>query len=113
MLFALGPAHLGNMYQAFNARFKLHKYAVVRDAYNTALHTRTLRKTRRDRSPRIGQKLPATERDAHLLAIKFQNLDFQLFARTHDVGRIGHPAPGKIGDVQQSVDTAQIDEHTV
>ena len=38
MLHALGPGHLADMNQAFNALFELHKCTVVRHADNAAMH---------------------------------------------------------------------------
>src|SRR5215470_4295219 len=55
MLHALGPAHLGNVDQAFNARLELNKGAVISHTRDTSAHARANRETFLDAGPRIGQ----------------------------------------------------------
>ena len=52
-------------------------------------------------------------RDAVLLGVELQHLGLQFLADLHHLARVAHTAPGHVGDVQQAVDAAQVDERTV
>ena len=66
-----------------------------------------------DALPRIGQQLLDAERDAVRLVVDLDDLDLDLLADGHDLGRMVDAAPGHVGDVQQAVDAAEIDERAV
>jgi hypothetical protein len=53
------------------------------------------------------------ERDALTLAVEFQDADVDLLADLHNLRRMLHALPRHVGDVQQTVDAAQVDECTV
>ena len=48
-----------------------------------------------------------------LLAVELQHLNVDLFAGPDHIRRIGHAAPGQIGDVQQPVDSRRVHEDAV
>ena len=53
-----------------------------------------------------------TQRDALALQVDIQNLDLDLLANLDDLGRMVDMVPRKLGDVNQTVDAAQVDEGT-
>src|SRR5690606_16485254 len=53
------------------------------------------------------------EGDALGLGVVLEDLDRDLVADVEDLGRMVHPAPAHVGDVEEAVDAAQIDERTV
>ena len=60
----LGPRHLGNVDEAFDARLQFHERAVVGDVGDTALVARADRVLRLDALPGIVLQLLHAERDA-------------------------------------------------
>ena len=63
--------------------------------------------------PRIVRELFEAERDALLFLVEFQDDDFEFLIGFNDVGRVLDAAPAQIGEVQQAVDAAEIDEGAV
>src|SRR5438552_4994442 len=57
MLYALGPTHLGNVHQTFDARFQFYERAVVGNAGDLTIQPRGRRKAFFNRLPGIGQQL--------------------------------------------------------
>ena len=54
-----------------------------------------------------------SERDALTFAVELQNAHVDLFADLDDFGRMLDALPRHVGDVQQPVDAAQVDECAV
>src|SRR6266849_712622 len=104
------PAHLGDVHQPLDAGLEFDKGAVVRDRHNLALHARSNRILRGDVLPGIGLELFQTERDALALPVDVEDLYFELLADLHHLGRMRHAPVAHIGDVQQAVHAAQVDE---
>ena len=110
VLYVLRPRHLRDMDQAFDALFQLDECAVV----GNAGHFST------DHAPDLvaclytfpGEwlQLLETQGDPLSLAIELQDLHVDLVTNRHQMRRVLHPAPAHVGDVQQTVDSAQIDE---
>src|ERR1700674_5580105 len=109
----LGPRHLRDVDQAFDARLQLDERAVVGDVGDAAGEAGVERVFRLDALPRIVQQLLHAERDAVGLVVDLDDLDLDGLADRQNLGRMIDPAPGDIGDVQQPVDAAEIDERTV
>src|SRR4029453_2692540 len=65
------------------------------------------------RFPRVGLELLDPERDPLLGAVELQNLDRDLVADVQNFGWVGDAPVRHVGDVQQSVDAAEIDERAV
>jgi hypothetical protein len=63
--------------------------------------------------PRIRAQLFQAQRDALTLAIELENAYVDLIADLDDLGRMLDALPGHVGDVQQTIDAAQIDECAV
>src|SRR5262249_20562894 len=109
----LGPGHLRNMDQAFDARLDLDEGAVVGQADNFAANVRALRIALGHRLPGIGHQLFIAERDAFFFAVEFQDLDLNGVADLDDVAGGLDAAPAHIDDVQQPVDAAEINEGAI
>src|SRR5439155_1751885 len=109
----LGPRHFGDVDQALDARLQLNERAVVGDVGDTALELGIQREVVLDALPRIVQQLLHAERDAVGLVVDLDDLDLHRLADGQHLGRVIDAAPGDIGDVQQAVDAAEVDERTV
>ncbi len=76
-------------------------------------NTGTFRVARFDGDPWIFAQLLQTQGDAVALAVVLQNLDVDLVANVDDLGRVLDALPGHVGDVQQTIYAAQVNERTV
>src|SRR6187397_2573998 len=108
-----GPRHFRDVDQAFDARLQLDESAVVGDVGDAAGEARIERILRLDALPRIVQQLLHAERNAVGLVVDLDDLDLDGLADGEHLGRVIDPAPGDIGDVEQAVDAAEINERTV
>jgi len=61
-------------------------------------------------SPWIRRELFHAERNAASFRADLEDLDFHRVPRIHEVGRFRDTVPGHVGDMQQTVQAAQIDE---
>src|SRR5450631_1380238 len=109
----LGPRHLRDVDQAFDARLQFDEGAVVGDVGDAAGEARIEGILRLDALPGVVQQLLHAERDPVGLVVDLDDLDLDGLADGQDFGRVIDPAPGDICDVQQAVDAAEIDERTV
>src|SRR5581483_976494 len=109
----VGPVHLGDVDQAFDARLDLHERAVVGDVGDLAEQARLLGIAARDVDPRVVAELLQAEADATALAIVLEHLDLELLADLHHFARILDALPRHVGNVEQAVDAAEIDERAV
>src|SRR5690606_16557505 len=66
-----------------------------------------------DGNPWVFAQLLQTQGDAVALAVELQHLDVDLVANVDDLGRMLDALPGHVGDVQQAVHAAQVDECAV
>ena len=101
------------MDQALDARLQLDEGAVVGDVGDAALELGAGRILELDALPRIGFELLHAERDALGLGVEADDLDLDGLADIQRLGRMVDAPPGDVGDVQQAVDAAQIDEGAV
>ena len=67
----------------------------------------------RQADPRVFAELLHAERDAVLLLVELEDLGGDFVADRQHFRRMLDAAPGEIGDVQQAVDAAQVDERAV
>jgi hypothetical protein len=113
VLDALAPGHLGDVNQPLDARLELDERAVVGETDHLARHADTDRVALDRVAPRIGNQLLVAERDALGRRIVLEHDHVDLVADLHDFRRMRHTAPRHVGDVQQAVDTAEVDERSV
>jgi hypothetical protein len=109
----LGPAHLGDVHQALDAVLELHEGAVVGDVGDPALDVAADRVLGLDALPRIALELLHAEADALGLGVDLDDLDLDRLADGQDVGGMVDALPRDVGDMQQAVDAAEIDEGAV
>src|SRR5258708_2848112 len=109
----LGPTHLRHMDEAFDARLELDESAIFGDVcHATAEHTAD-RIFGRSASPRIALELLHAEADALGVAFDANDLHLQRVADIEQLGRVVHALVGNVGDVQQAVDPAEVDERAI
>src|SRR5690606_37055309 len=106
------PAHPGDVDQAIDARLELDERAVVGDRDHLALHARTHRVLLRDVLRRIALELLPAERDALALPVDVEDLDVDFLADRDQLARVGHATVRHVGDVEQAIDAAEVDERT-
>ena len=109
----LGPAHLGDVDQALDAGLQLDEGAVVGDVGDAAGELRADRVLELDALPGVGLELLHAERDALGLAVEADHLDVDGLADVQHLGRVVDAPPGDVGDVQQAVEAAEVDEGAV
>src|SRR5262249_24736439 len=109
----LGPAHLGDVDQALNARLKLDEGAVVGDVGDRAFEARSHRIFDDDAFPRVGFELLDAKADALGLGIDPDDLHLHRIANIHDLGRMVDASPRHVGDMQKPVDAAEVDEGAI
>jgi hypothetical protein len=107
---ALGPGQFGDVHQAFDAGFELHKRAVGHEADDLALDLLRRRDISFDVVPRIGHLLLEAEADAFLFLVHVQHHHVDFLADLEHFRRMADAAPAHVGDVEQAVDAVQINE---
>ena len=109
----LAPRHLADVDEALDARLELDEGAVVGEADRLAADARAGRVAIHDRRPRIGDQLLVAERDALGRLVVLEDHDFDVLVDLEHLRRVADAAPRHVGDVQQAVDAAEVDERAV
>src|ERR1700754_458934 len=109
----VGPIHFRHVHEAFDARLDLDEATVIGHVGDLAEQTAADRVAARDGDPRVVAELLEAERNAVALAVVLEHADVQLVADVDDFGRVTHALPRHVGDVQQAVDAAEVDECAV
>ncbi len=109
----LAPAHLADVYQTFYARCYLYECAVVSHHYYLAMNLVAYFEVRIKRIPRVRSELLQAESNAFLLLVKVKDNHIDLLIQLYQLVRIVDTTPAQVGDVDQTVYAAQVDEHTV
>ena len=107
------PVHLGDVHEALDAGLDLDERAVVGDVGDLAEEARARRVAARQADPRVLAQLLHAERDAVLLLVELEDLRRDFVADRQHFRRMLDAAPREIGDVQQAVDAAEVDERAV
>src|SRR5260370_26004043 len=109
----LSPGHFGDVDQLVHTGIQLNERAeICKAGYNSVDAISNLILTARH-SPGVGLQLLHAERDLSGVPIDLENLHFDRIADFKDVGRFVHPRPGNICDVEQAVQTTEVDKCTV
>ena len=87
--------------------------AVVGDVGDAARILRTGRILRGDTFPGIGFQLLHAQADALSVGVEADNLNLHRLTDNQGLGRVVDAAPGDVGDMQQTIDTAEINERAV
>ena len=110
MVDALGPAHLADVHQPLDAGFELDEGAVGHDVDDFARVPAVDGVLLIDVCPGAGRLLLEAEGDFFLVLVHGDDVDLELLVDLDDLVRVADAAPAHVGDVQQAVDAAQIDE---
>ena len=101
------------MHQTFDARLQLNECTVIGDVGHAAHVDRVQRELGFDGIPRIGLELLHAQTDTVGFLVDLDDLNLDGFADRKDLGGVVHTAPSHVGDVQQAIHTAEIDECAV
>ena len=63
--------------------------------------------------PGIGHELLQAERDLLVVLVEGKNLEFEFLTEGHHFARMTDALPGHIGDMQEAVEAAEVNEHAV
>ena len=97
----------------FDARFELDERAVVGEAHDLPDRAAADRIAVHHVGPRIGDELLVAERDALGGRVVLEHDHVDLVVDLEQLGGMAHPAPRHVGDVQEAVDAAEVDERAV
>src|SRR5205823_454491 len=103
-------AHLANVHQALDARLEFDEGAVAHDVDDLARVPAADRVLRRHILPRAGRLVLETEGDLLLLLVHRQDVHLKLLVDVYHLVGIGDAAPAHVGDVEQAIDAAEINE---
>ncbi len=110
----LGPAHFGDVDQAFDARLQFHEGAVVGDVGDAAREAA--------RRPDTWPRRPPTDRSSSCFmpsemrwvsGLILMIWTFTVWPIVEHLGRVLDALPRDVGDVQQAVDAAEVHERAV
>src|SRR3954470_7040617 len=113
VLHALRPGHLADVDEAFDALLELDERTVVGGGDDASFNVRADGITIHSVEPRIGRELLEPERDALLFVVVLQNFYLDLVANVDQVARMREASPAHVGDVEQAIEAAEVDERAV
>src|SRR5208282_5304586 len=108
----LGPAHLRDVDQALDTLLELDKGPVAHDVDHLADDAGAHRVLVGHILPGTGALLLEPQRDLFPVLVDVQDHDLDLVVDLEHVAGMVDTAPAHVGDMQQSVDTSQVDEGT-
>src|SRR5256714_7865923 len=109
----LGPRHFRDVDQPLDAGLEFDERTVVGDVGDAALVAGAHREFRLDALPWIVEQLLHAQRNAVGLVIDLDDLHLDLLPDVEHLGRVIDAPPRDVGDVQEPVDAAEIDEGAV
>ena len=101
------------MYQSFYARSNFDKRAVVGNKNDATVYGIAVLEVRVKRLPWMWGELLDTEGDTLLLWVVFEDNDVELLVKFYHFGGMVDTPPCEVGDVHQTVDTAEVNEYPV
>src|SRR2546428_302490 len=107
------PGELRDVEQPLDAVADLEEGTVLLDLGDLALDDRPRRKPLFDVVPGVLAELAQAEGDARGVGVELDDLDPHVLTDLEDVGNVRHAVPGELGDVDQAVGGAQVDESAV
>ena len=109
----LAPRHLRNVDETLNARGNLNECTVVGNDNNLTLDVIANLELAVESIPRMRSELLQAESNALLLIVEVENDNIDLLVESNNLMRIADAAPREVCDVDESVNTAEIDEYTI
>src|SRR5207302_10664099 len=107
------PRQLGDVEKAFDAVADLADGGVLLDLRDLPLADGAGRKPLLDVVPRVLPQLPEAEGDARCLRVELDDLDANVLTDLEDIAHIGHAVPGELGDMDEAIRRAQVDERAI
>ena len=101
------------MDETLHARSNLDECAVVGHDDDLALDLVANLEVGIQGIPGMGSELLQSEGDALLLLVEVEDDDVELLVELHNLLRIADAAPAEVCDVDETIDTTEVDEHTV
>src|SRR6202165_1674009 len=112
-VFDVLPGQLRNVQQALDTVADLEEGAVLLDLCDLALDDGAGREALLDVIPGVLSQLAKAEGDPRCLRIQLDDLDLHVLPNLEHVADVGDTVPGKLGDVDEAVRGAQVDECAV
>src|SRR6267142_436276 len=109
----VGPVHLRHVHQALDALLDLDESAVVGEIGDLAEQARPGRVAARQADPGVFAELLHAQGHAVLLGVELEHLRGDLVADREHLGGVLHATPREIGDVEEPVYPAEVDERAV
>src|SRR5438034_1378285 len=107
------PGEVGKVHEAVDSALEPDENAEVGDRLDRAADLVPFLEVRSELFPGIGKALLHPEGDAPPLLVDLEDHDLHLVAERDHFRRMLDTPPSEIGDMQQAVDAAQIDERAV
>ena len=101
------------MNQTLNTRLNLNECTVVGDNNNLTLYVVTNLEVSIQSIPGMWGELLQTEGDATLLVVEVEDYNIDLLVELNYLVRIVYAAPRQVCDVDESVNTTEVNEYTV
>ena len=109
----LGPAHFRNVDKAFDTGFEFNERTIFGDVRDAARKLGADRILGRNSFPRIAFQLLHAERDALRVLVDADDLHLHGVTNVDDFRRMIDALVADVGDMQQAVNAAEINERTV
>jgi hypothetical protein len=109
----LGPRHFRNVNQTFDARLQLDKCTIFGDVRDAARKLGADRILGSGAFPRIAFQLLHAKADALGVAIDADDLNADGIADVDHLVGVVDALVAEVGDVQQAIDAAQVNERTI
>ena len=101
------------MDKTLNARSNLNECAVVSDDNNLTLNVVSNLELWVESIPWVRSELLQTKGDALLVVVEVEDNDIDLLVESYYLVRIAYAAPREVCDMDESVNTTEVNEYTV
>src|SRR5687768_7629504 len=98
------------MHEAFDTRFEFHECAVRNEVDHFAFDLGSNSVLGFDLFPWVLQLLLEAEADPFFFAVDIENNHVDILTNLEDFRWVPNTAPAHVGDVQQTIDTIEVDE---